>query len=303
MTYARAHLVDSENGGFYHCISRCVRRAWLCGIDPLSGQSYEHRREWVERRVLMLSDIFSVELYAYAVMSNHYHLVVKIDPYTSRQWTSEEVAQRWLRLRAGANGEIDELQARALASDETRIAILRQRLASLSWFMRYINETIARRANREDRCKGHFWEGRFKSIALLDEASVVACMAYVDLNPIRAKTSNVVVDSPHTSIRRRTNIPDAIPVLARLELLGFSHADYVSLLCWTVHAGKSSNSAVVPQLIIDFGLSSKQWLRQVAAHRHKYRAYGALSKLQAYAQRLGQRWLKGTRATGSVVRD
>ena len=94
MTTTRSHLVDPESPGVFHCITRCVRRAWLCGVDPYNGKSYEHRREWVEGRLLELAENFSVGIYAYAVMSNHVHVVVRIDPQTAAAWTSEEVATR-----------------------------------------------------------------------------------------------------------------------------------------------------------------------------------------------------------------
>jgi hypothetical protein len=108
MTTARSLLVDPNAPGFYHCISRCVRRAWLCGSDPYDGKSYEHRREWVEGRLLELAGIFAIDVYAYAVMSNHVHVVLRIDPDTSASWTDQEVAARWVRLfPATVDGEID----------------------------------------------------------------------------------------------------------------------------------------------------------------------------------------------------
>ena len=162
MTTARSLLVDSESPGYYHCISRCVRRAWLCGIDPYDGNSYEHRREWVEHRLLELAQIFAVSIYAYAVMSNHVHVVLRIDPSGATAWTAEETATRWVQLfPATVDGEIDPIACRtkeqSLLGNPERLEVCRQRLGSLAWFMRSLNEPIARRANREDSCTGRFW--------------------------------------------------------------------------------------------------------------------------------------------------
>jgi hypothetical protein len=165
MTSARRLLVDPDTPGFYHCISRCVRRAWLCGVDPYNGTSYEHRREWVEQRLLELAEIFAVGVYAYAVMSNHVHVVVRIDPTAAATWTDEEVATRWVRLfPATVDGEVDDvgcrLKEQTLLGTTDRLIDCRQRLGSFAWFMKALNEPIARRANREDACSGRFW-GRF----------------------------------------------------------------------------------------------------------------------------------------------
>jgi REP element-mobilizing transposase RayT len=206
MGYPRAVIVDPNQPSFYHCMSRCVRRAFLCGIDEASGQNFDHRRDWIEKRLLVLADSFAVGLYAWAVMSNHTHVVLHVDPRLPERWTDEEVARRWARLdrmlAEVPESHIEQRIRRTLDQPE-RVVELRRRLGSLSWFMRFLNECIAREANAEDRCTGRFWEGRFKSQALLDDAAVIACMAYVDLNPIRAGIADELVDSDFTTIQRR----------------------------------------------------------------------------------------------------
>ncbi|MFH1137871.1 MAG: transposase [Pseudomonadota bacterium] len=199
MTIARREtLVEGENG-LYHCISRCVRRAFLCGIDPYSGKSFEHRKAWVQSRLELLASVFAIDVYAFAVMSNHLHAVLRNRPDLVESWDDQEVVRRWRVLfpKKNARGPAptDEAAIRAL-SDGGKIPEIRLRLSSISWFMRCLNEPIARRANIEDDCKGRFWEGRYKCQALLDEGAVLACMAYVDLNPVRAG----LADTPETSL-------------------------------------------------------------------------------------------------------
>jgi REP element-mobilizing transposase RayT len=199
--------VDETTPSFYHCISRCVRHAFLCGEDALTGRSFAHRKQWAEDRLLELAEVFAVGVYAYAVMSNHLHDMVYLAPSATVAWSPDEAAQRWVRFTpARADGGIDEAaceaRATALAGNPERIAVMREWLGSLSWCMRILNEPIVRRANGEDECTGHFWEARFKCQALLDDAAVLACMAYVDLNPIRTGLERGLPGSPHTSAQR-----------------------------------------------------------------------------------------------------
>ena len=145
-----------------------MRRAFLCGVDGNSGQSFEHRRNWVEQRLLLLTQVFAIDIAAYAVMSNHLHVVLKIDADTAQAWTDSEVVHHWHQLFKGtlltqrfAKGEV--IDAHFMGPLDDCIAEYRRRLMDISWFMRALNEPIARWANKEDDCTGRFWEGRFKS--------------------------------------------------------------------------------------------------------------------------------------------
>tara|TARA_R110002124_G_scaffold287226_1_gene471751 strand:+ start:113 stop:751 length:639 start_codon:yes stop_codon:yes gene_type:complete len=208
MAVARKRQVSLIDTPYYHCISRCVRRAFLCGEDKATGQSFEHRRAWVEDKLLFLGSVFAIDVCAYAVMSNHSHLVLYVDEDKGQSWSTFEVINRWHQLFKGTlltqqyvRG--DELIEPLKTIVEQTAEVYRQRLTDISWFMRLLNEGIARKANVEDNCTGRFWEGRFKSQALLDDAAIIACMAYVDLNPVRAKIAATPEKSAYTSIQRR----------------------------------------------------------------------------------------------------
>ena len=205
MTVARSQLIDRENGGFHHIVSRCVRRAWLCGLDPLTGRDFSHRKRWIEERLLTLAGAFAVRVYSYAVMSNHCHIALEYRPQDALGYSDEEVARRWLVAYPPRRAGQLELRVQALLEDPERIAKLRGRLGDLSWYMKCLNEAIARRANREDDCTGRFWEGRFNSSRPMESlAALYACMTYVDLNPLRAgATGRVAEAGEHTSLRRR----------------------------------------------------------------------------------------------------
>ncbi len=202
MTSARSTKIDLNATPFYHCISRCVRRTFLCGVDKETGVDYSHRKQLIAKRMMQLADIFAIQVCSYAVMSNHYHMVVFVNEKQANSWSDNDVMSLWAKLHPCDASKYAHLE---ITSDlvAEKICEWRARLADISWFMKCLNETIAKLCNKEDDCKGHFWEARFKSQALLDEAAVIAAMAYVDLNPIRAKEALTPEASEFTSIFER----------------------------------------------------------------------------------------------------
>jgi hypothetical protein len=322
MTSPRRQIVDPAVPGFYHCVSRCVRRAYLCGHDAYTGQSFEHRKAWVEQRLLELARWFALGVYAYAVMSNHLHLVVHVDPAAAASWSAKEVARRWVSVfPVCVDGVIDERacdeRARAIAADPARSAVCRDRLASLSWFMRCLCEPIARRANREDDCTGRFWEGRYRCQALLDDQAVLACMAYVDLNPIRAGMCDSLEASAYTSIPGRmtecSREPDAAPPLAPVaglattEAPGLTTSEYLAVVDWTgrqVHPTKRGRIEGPPPVALSRAIpNADRWTQYVLGIETDYRrAVGAVDALLAKAQAMGQCWIQGLGVARSLAR-
>jgi REP element-mobilizing transposase RayT len=312
MTQARKNLVSVEETPYYHLVTRCVRRTFLCGVDPTSGKNYEHRRQWIEDRIRVLSSLFAIDLCAYAVLSNHLHIVVKLCPEQSAKWSTDEILQRWTSLFKGPFLVQKHLKGEDLLDIEQQMVIeiaevYRKRLSSISWLMKCLNEPIARAANKEDDCTGHFWESRFKSQALLSEEALLSCMAYVDLNPVRANMADTPEASEHTSIKERLkpqfDLESAVKLqvkqqclqrfvisaglvpkpLAKFEgniiqkdQLGilFSLEDYLKLVDYTgrlIHPKKRGViSEALPPILNRLNLDQKEWLEQATKFEHYY---------------------------------
>ena len=328
MTRPRSTLVSVADTPYYHCIGRCVRRALLCGKDPVSGKSFDHRKKRILERLSLLTDTFAVDLCAYALMSNHYHLVLRIDPTRANAWTDVEVVERWRRLYSGPAFVLAFLNGIPLQPGEQAklielIAVWRQRLADLSWFMRCLNEHIARLANAEDRCTGRFWEGRFKSQALLDQEALLTVMAYVDLNPVRAGLASSIERSTFTSgqqrllsvVRqnhRRTDAakPALLPFTQVIRGdkdtgLPFNLQDYLDLLDTSgrqVNPNKrGAIPASTPKLLAVLGLNTEVWLRTVTELQTRFQLFvGAPYRLRAVAEGRGWRWVHGHAAARSL---
>jgi REP element-mobilizing transposase RayT len=272
MPKPRKALISLDDTTYYHCMSRCVRRAFLCGDDPLTGQSYGHRRQWILDKLIELTGCFAIDCCGYALMSNHYHLVLFVDRDTAKAWTQDEVIERWQMLFKGSVlvGRYRSGQKLSRAEQEAlnlQVSLWRERLMDISWFMRCLNESVARRANQEDQCSGRFWEGRFKSQALLDEKALAACLVYVDLNPVRANMAETPESSDYTSIADRfasargseqsqeSDKPQPAHLLPfvgnpRHDMpkgLSFNLTDYLELVDWTGRIIREGKPGYIPQ--------------------------------------------------------
>lgn len=231
---ARGEYLNPQVTQIIHTVSRCVRGAYLCGKDSETGRSFEHRRRWIENRLQLLAATMGIECLTYAIMGNHIHLILRSRPDIVRRWSDEEIARRWLCLCPPQYNQVShEASHKLLLEDANRLAEIRQRMSDISWWMRLLTQTIARRANREDDCKGRFWEGRFHASLLLDESSILACAMYVVLNPIRAAMANSLEDSQFTGIKARIDDlklqgekgyrQDPANSLGRMEATGGGH--------------------------------------------------------------------------------
>ena len=309
MTLPRKTLVCVEDTPFYHVTSRCVRRSFLCGVDHASGKDYSYRRLFIEQRIHLLSSLFAIDIAAYAVMSNHIHLVVKLSPEVIDDWSDREVLARWTSLYKGPLLVQQYLEGVALPAAEQAalgdlVDLYRERLANLGWFMKCLNEPIARMANKEDDCRGHFWEARYSSQALLTEEALLTCMAYVDLNPVRADMAPNPEQSDHTSIKERIypslNLAKTITSLIQDHQLNnfnftlkpllpfdgnvtdqeqhgilFKLKDYLELVDYTGrHVRDDKRGAIaqnLPPILERLGIGPKTWLNNATKFEQVYR--------------------------------
>ena len=303
MTLPRKQLISIDNTPYYHIITRCVRRAFLCGKDKYSGKSFEHRRQLIVDRIKQLADVFNIDVCAYAVMSNHYHLVLKVN--CTKHWDEKRVLMHWSSLceiiplcKRFMNGE--HLSKAQLDMVYLQTNEYRKRLMCISDFMQLLNQYIARQANIEDNVTGHFWQARFKSQALLDERALLTCMAYVDLNPIRAAMAQTPETSDYTSIQERIKSKKT-----NLLNLGFGDddipyglGDYCALVDATGRVIVANKKGYIPDdlpgILDRLNLNSNTWLDELDQFKTKgHTAIGTVQQLKDFCKSVQKKWRRG----------
>lgn len=307
---------------YFHCTSRCVRGAFLCGINRETGQDYTHRRRWLRSRLLKLTNVFSIKMAAFAIMENHFHVVLKVDRETSKAWSDRDVILRWHQIFKGTELSRRSLDGEMLTPEETVILSLsikrwRSALTDISWFMRCTKEPLARLSNQEDGCKGRFWEGRFHSQALLDTQALIACMTYVDLNPMRARMGEYPESDPFTSLHLRAealsrqsasphDLPtgllsiDAYDDNTSTSAFPVNTVDYLELVDLAARherPGKSGTLHSSTRPVLErLGISSSSWQElELRFKRHFHVLVGCSDSLRNACRALGQERAWGQR--------
>ena len=206
---ARAEIFNPNEIAILHICARVVRRCFLLGFDSVSGKNFDHRKIWIEDQLKLLASHCGIDLLGFAILSNHFHLILRSRPDVVATWDDTEVARRWLMLcpkrkKSDRSPEVpNEFELNSIRNDPLKLATIRTRLSDVAWWMRLLCQNIGTRANKDDKEVGKFFQGRYRSVRILDEATLLACVAYVDLNPIRAAMVETLEQSDFTSAQRR----------------------------------------------------------------------------------------------------
>jgi hypothetical protein len=210
----RGEIFDPSEIATVHVMNRVVRRCFLMGIDAVTGKDYGHRKDWFAAELERVAALFGIDCLNFAILSNHFHLILRSRPDVVATWDDREVARRWLTLcplrthEDGSPHSPTEPELNSIVTDEDKLADLRLRLSNISWWMRLVCQRIAQRANFDDEQSGKFWQARFKAVRLLDEEAILAGAAYVDLGSYPRRTGrDARAERPHLGAAAHRSAP------------------------------------------------------------------------------------------------
>jgi REP element-mobilizing transposase RayT len=329
MTYPRSRTISKTEDGRYHVISKTVRGAYLL----TSNDVYDYRKMWILDKMIFLANIFYVGTISYALMDNHMHIVLETKYQIADKAPDEDIAFRWLylhpmrKIKEGESPAPTRKEINEFISDKKRVKIHREKLRDISCYMQELNQSIARRANKEDNVSGRFWQGRFKCINLAQPGSLLKCVMYVELNPVRAK----MVDSPElsefTSCYKRAKAEQAREKLenkpnnkklqeeAKLDswlspifntkkkrgILEMTFKEYLELLDWTGRQIADGKRGAIPThlkpILERLKLKSDDWIDSFKSFRKDFHTVAASEeKMREIAEKVDVCWFHGISA-------
>ncbi|MFO0829890.1 MAG: hypothetical protein U0572_17240 [Phycisphaerales bacterium] len=223
MAIPRRNIIDPSQPVTCHCVSRCVRRLLLLEDrskpedlgdgNAASSREPDFWKKLLAARIVELVALFAIDVIEWAILGNHFHLLLATHPELVALWSDREIAVRWRTLtpdyhwrrrkKIPYNAPAQEDEIAAMLADPKAIAHARRVLADVSQFHKFLKQRIAQLANAEDDVTGHFWDGRFKSIVATDLPTVIAHMVYIALNPVRAGLAASLEECEFASIRAR----------------------------------------------------------------------------------------------------
>ena len=326
MTYPRSRSISKTEDGHYHIISKTVRGAFLL----TSPEEFDYRKMWIIEKMVFLSNVFYIGTESYALMDNHMHLVIETQYSIADKAPAEDIAYRWLYLhpmkkrKKGESIEPTKEEIKKFISDKKQVAKYREKLKDPSCYMQELNQSIARRANKEDNMTGRFWQGRFKSINLAEPGALLKCIMYVELNPVRANMVESPELSEFTSCYKRVKAElareklEKKPNNKRLQeeaeldswlspifstknergILEMTFKEYLELLDWTGREIREGKRGAIPanleSILERLKLKSDNWVDSFKSFRQDFHTVAASEgTMRKIAEKVEVRWFHG----------
>ena len=160
-----SRMIVKNETAIYHVMSRTA-------LDGFPLQAFE--KDYLVELVQRMGNLFFTDIYGYCMMGNHFHILVKMIP--EDHFTDDVVKERLVRFYGEKKAPVGEGQ----------LPVMREKLAGLSEFLREIKVNFTRFYNKRHGRRGYFWGDRFKSLIVEKGQTLINCLAYIDLNPVRA---------------------------------------------------------------------------------------------------------------------
>ena len=331
MTRPRYQQILPRVTPYYHVMGRCTQGLSLMGErNPITGENTADRKGWIETHLEHVARAFCIDVCKYALMDNHYHLLLHINMRKAKKLPMAEVIYRWHMMFEGDDLSHRYIKKEKLTGKERRqlerlVKKWRKRLWNISWFMRCFNQYVSYRCNSESGNKGTFWQSRYKIKGLFSYAAILACCIYIDLNPVRAGLALTPETSDYTSFKKRLDalhLPGSVSAdwlypfrkdsthaqKQQKDCLPFTMKEYMELLDETGRVARPDKPGKIakhlPPILERLQFSQEQWLEVITHYDNHFKRFIApASMMKKLAIELKQKWLQGTEACNRLLPD